>query len=44
MKRFFKSCVSSLVAVGIAFFVVIAIASSINGVSIPTQFANWFIG
>ena len=39
-----KILVPALITGGIGFLIILAIASGVNGVSIPTQFSNWFIG
>lgn len=45
MKFFLcKFLIPALITGGVAFSIILAIVSAINGVSIPTQFSNWFLG
>lgn len=43
MKFFLRTVCSSLLTAGVLFFIILTIASSVNGVSIPTQFNQWFL-
>lgn len=38
-----KLFISSLLIAGTIFFLTLIVACSINGVSIPTQFNQWFL-